>query len=204
MWPNAIINEIQRRRIPTIAGNHDVKAIEISKDKRHQNEAYLAYNIIGKSQIDYLSTLPAQIKLEFQPEGKPLTVMLVHGSPYSNTDYLLEDKDEDEFSDIFLNEKIDILVFGHSHKPYHRILHNGKTGQKYFHAINAGSVGKPKDGNPKCCYVILTIKKNSGVFTKDGIEVQFVRVTYNVEKAALAIEESDLPGVFADMLRKAY
>jgi diadenosine tetraphosphatase ApaH/serine/threonine PP2A family protein phosphatase len=64
-----------------------------------------------------------------------------------------------------------VLVCSHTHIPYHRVLPGGR------HVVNAGSVGKPKDGNPQACYVVL--KVNSGNLT-----VNFKRVTYDVERVA--------------------
>jgi predicted phosphodiesterase len=96
----------------------------------------------------------------------------------------------------------DIMCFGHTHKPYHRILNSGVDGQNHFrHAINIGSVGKPKDSNPQGGYVMLTINDNSSVLDKESIKVEFIRFNYDVETAAKAVEESPLPNEFADMLR---
>ena len=96
----------------------------------------------------------------------------------------------------------DIMCFGHTHKPYHRILNSGVDGQNHFrHAVNIGSVGKPKDSNPQGGYVILSITDNSSILDKDSIQVEFIRFNYDVEIAAKAIEESPLPNEFADMLR---
>jgi diadenosine tetraphosphatase ApaH/serine/threonine PP2A family protein phosphatase len=97
------------------------------------------------------------------------------------------------------------MAFGHTHKPYHRVLaylHEGQT--FYRHAINIGSVGKPKDGDPRSCYVMLHVDADSHMQSPDGIQAEFIRVAYDVEKAARAIEKSPLPNAFADMLRKAY
>lgn len=99
----------------------------------------------------------------------------------------------------------DILCFGHTHKPFHRIMPAEPTGNsRYHHAINIGSVGKPKDGNPQGCYVLLTIQAGSSFNDRDSVKVEFVRFDYDIEKAAKAIEESPLPDGYADMLRKAY
>ena len=65
LWPNAVINEIRKRHIPTLEGNHDVKAKKKKKKGSKDSESY-AYQIVGKEQIEYLSTLPAHIKLEYQ------------------------------------------------------------------------------------------------------------------------------------------
>jgi predicted phosphodiesterase len=99
----------------------------------------------------------------------------------------------------------DIMCFGHTHKPYHRILPT-EPGENihYRHAINIGSVGKPKDNNPKGCYVILTINHDSSISNKDAVQVDFMRFDYDVEKAAKAVEDSPLPNEYADMLRKGY
>jgi diadenosine tetraphosphatase ApaH/serine/threonine PP2A family protein phosphatase len=82
----------------------------------------------------------------------------------------------------------DVLVCGHTHLPYHRILPSGR------HVVNAGSVGKPKDGNPEACYVVLEAKDKN-------LNVTFRRVPYDIERAAKAIEASNMPHEYAGMLR---
>lgn len=203
IWPNAVISEIRKRRIPTIAGNHDVKAVQVQHNKDVADTVDFAYKIIGKEHIEYLAELPSHLRLEFQLKEDSFVVLMVHGSPYSNTEYLFEDKCEEEYRNIFIDTGADIILCGHTHKPYHRIL-NGKESDKIYHAINTGSVGKPKDGDPRSCYAILTIDKESNLSKKETIKVEFVRVKYDVEKAAQAIENCDLPASYAHMLRKAY
>jgi len=204
IWPNAVISEIRKRRIPTLSGNHDEKAVEIFNDGRFlKDDDNFAYNIINKEHIQYLSMLPAHIRLEFRLNDKWFNIMLVHGSPYSSKEYLHSDKDEAEFKNIFLENGIDMLVFGHTHKPYHRIIHNEFT-REDFHALNAGSVGKPKDGDSRGCYAIITLHENIMLAVSNRITIEFVRVAYDVEKAAKAIENSHLPSAYAAMLRKAY
>lgn len=61
-------------------------------------------------------------------------------------------------------------------------------GNGYFrHAINIGSVGKPKDKDPRGGYVILTINPDSTVTNKESINVEFIRFEYDVEKAAKVV-----------------
>jgi diadenosine tetraphosphatase ApaH/serine/threonine PP2A family protein phosphatase len=60
--------------------------------------------------------------------------------------------------------------------------------------VNAGSVGKPKDGNPQACYVVLEAKNRE-------LTVTFKRVPYDIERAVKAIEASDMPNEYAQMLR---
>lgn len=200
--PNEVINEIRKRGIATLGGNHDVKVKKVWLDGSEGSN--YAYSIIGGTEMKYLSTLPAHICLKLSFNGKPIQVLMVHGSPYSNKEYLLKDKDEDEFLSIFSDTEAHILIFGHSHKPYHRILPAGNWADKeYVHAINVGSVGKPKDGDPRACYVMLTLTENSNLSDKQSIEVGFIRVAYDIEKAVAGIKDSPIPDEYADMLRRA-
>ena len=73
---------------------------------------------------------------------------------------------------------------------------------RYRHAVNIGSVGKPKDGDPRGGYVILHIDQETAASIKDSVKVEFVRFDYDVEKAAKAVEGSPLPDAYAESLRK--
>jgi hypothetical protein len=77
------------------------------------------------------------------------------------------------------------------------------TPPHFRHAINIGSVGKPKDGDPRGCYVLLHVFDNSNIAIKGNIGVEFVRFAYDVEKAAGAVENSPLPNAFAEAPRRA-
>lgn len=202
IWPNEVINNIRRRGIATLTGNHDAKVARLSETERTAPSGKnYAYSLIGPYEKAYLATLPAHIRIEFQLPQGPLTLLLVHGSPTSNDEYLLQDKPETDFLKVFQDARADILCFGHSHKPYYRTLQDG---DHYRHAINTGSVGKPKDGNPQGGYVLLHINDHSSITDKDSIQVEFIRFDYDVELSARSLEGSPLPSEFADMLRKAY
>ena len=71
---------------------------------------------------------------------------------------------------------------------------------RYRHAINIGSVGKPKDGDPRGCWVLLNISQEDAA--EPAVTVAFIRFSYDVEKAARAVEDSLLPDAYAAMLRK--
>jgi len=217
VWPNEVVNEIRRRGIPTVAGNYDQGigrmsgecgcAYKTDKDK-DMGAVSIAYtnSIVGDEERKYLRTLPANIRVEFQlDDGDKLNLLLVHGSPRKINEYLFEDRDEKSLLRIMEAADADVLCFGHTHKPYHRVLPTEPQEQAHYrHAVNIGSVGKPKDGDPRGCYVILTIDENSTVQSKDSVAVEFIRFDYDVEKAAKAVEESPLPNEFAQMLRKAW
>ena len=117
-----------------------------------------------------------------------LSLVLVHGSPRRINEYLFEDRPDSSLERLLDMVEADVLVCGHTHIPYHRILPSGR------HIVNSGSVGKPKDGDPRACYVILTGHNHT-------LEVNFIRVAYDVERAAQAIEASTMPHEYAQMLR---
>lgn len=213
IWPNEVVAEIRQRRIPTIAGNYDYGVGRASDDcgcayKTEEEKAMgqisisFTNEIIGDQERKYLRSLPAHIRVEFQLNRDRLNLLLVHGSPRRVNEYLFEDRDESSMLRIMEQADADIMCFGHTHKPYHRVLSVADAeGIRYRHAINTGSVGKPKDGDPRGAYVILTINENSSVLSKDSIRVEFIRFGYDVEKAAKAVEYSRLPNQYAHMLR---
>lgn len=208
VWGNEVVNAIREKGIATLAGNHDLK-VKLDdgtvKNKPSEGKNY-AYTIISESEKAYLLTLPAHIRLLFVLNDAPINVLMVHGSPRSVNEYILADMDEALLIEIMSEANADILCFGHSHKPYHRIVpivsNVGKT--SYKHAINIGSVGKPKDGDIRGCYVLLHLNTDSSLSNPDSIKVEHIRVDYDVEKAAKAIEDSPLPNEFAQMLREAF
>jgi len=215
-WPNEVVNEIRKRGIPTIAGNYD-KGIGLQSDDcgcayktdidKSLGKVSISYtnSAIGENEREYLRTLPAHIRVEFNLSQDTFNVLLVHGSPRRINEYLFEDRDAKSMLRIMEQANADIMVFGHTHKPYHKVLSQEVDGEtKYRHAINTGSVGKPKDGDKRACYAIVLIKDSTGFNISDSIKVEFVRVPYDIEKVARAIEKSQLPNEYADMLRKAY
>jgi putative phosphoesterase len=207
VWPNQVIGLIRQKGIATIAGNHDLKVSRIPPAQEacstEKNSDY-AYKLVGNKERDYLLTLPRHLRIDYQLNNDSLNVLLVHGSPRSIDEYLLEDLPEAYLLDMVREFGADVLCFGHSHKPYHRIIHSDKYGRdRFHHLINTGSVGKPKDGDARACYVLLTVDQASAMDHPDAVQVEFIRVPYDVEKAAQAIEVSQLPGAFAKALRIA-
>ena len=121
-----------------------------------------------------------------------LRVLLVHGSPRKVNEYMFEDRSDDYFERLLDAADVDVIVCGHTHLPYHKRLPSGRQ------IINAGSVGKPKDHDPRACYLTLT---GSG----RDLTVQFQRVPYDIEHTAQAIEATPeiggMPHPYAQMLR---
>lgn len=214
IWPNEVINEIRSRRIPTIAGNYDYGIGRGSNDcgcayKSEEEKANGAVSIkitnqlVKKDEREYLRNLPAHIDIRFNFNDKEIfSLLLVHGSPRKVNEYLFEDRTEESMLRILQGCGADMLCFGHTHRPYHRIFQEEKTGKiQYYHAVNTGSIGKPKDGDPSGGYVLLHLKSGTSKFSKESLKVEFRRFTYDVERAARAIEKSGLPDAYATALR---
>ncbi|MCC9167493.1 metallophosphoesterase family protein [Pontibacter harenae] len=217
IWANEVVETIRQRRIPTLAGNYDEGvglssgdcgcAYKTDQDKgRGEQSIDFTNRIITAENRAYLRMLPRHMRLDFEVQkDEKLQLLMVHGSPRKINEYLFEDRSEKSLLRLMEESEADIMLLGHTHKPYHRQLPYEQDGQtRYRHAINLGSVGKPKDGDTRACYVLLTLDEQSKSTDAASIKLDFVRVAYDVEKAAKAVEESPLPNEFADMLRKAY
>jgi putative phosphoesterase len=196
-FPNEVIRLIKDRNIPTIMGNYD-QGVGNSSDEcgcayKTAGEEALGKRSIAWSNVHttdenkaFLRSLAPQIPLQLGD----LRVLLAHGSPRKINEYLYEDRPDAGLERILDGANADVLVVGHTHKPYHRVLPSGR------HVINEGSVGKPKDGDPRAAYVILEAEG------KD-LKVEFVRGAYDIERVATAIEASEMPAEYATMLRTA-
>ncbi len=213
-WPNEVVGEIWKRRIPTIAGNYDDGvgltsddcgcAYKTDDDRRRGDESIAFTNeVIGDDERAFLRRLPRHIELTFQAGrrqgAEPLKVLLVHGSPRRINEYLFEDRPDASFLRMMRTEECDVMCFGHTHQPFHRQIEDEESRFGIRHAINTGSVGKPKDGDPRAGYVMLEIDPESA----EPVRSETIRVSYDIERAARAVEESPLPDAFAEALRRA-
>jgi predicted phosphodiesterase len=213
IWPNEVINLIRTRGIPTIAGNYD-QGVGIAGDDcgcayktdhdKSNGEQSIAYtnSVVKPEERRYLRALPSHIRLEYQLNEEKFNLLMVHGSPRKINEYLFVDREEKSMLRIMEQAEANIMFFGHTHKPYHRILKDGEG--NFRHAINIGSVGKPKDGDNRGCYVVIELDERFSLNKADSLSVEFVRFDYDIERAAKAVEDSPLPNDFADMLRKGY
>jgi putative phosphoesterase len=188
--PNEVTERIRAEGIPTIMGNYD-DGVGFDKDEcgcayrepvdRELGERSFAWTKekVTPENKAFLRTLLPEVR--FDGNGK--RVLLVHGSPRKLNEYLFEDRALSSFERIAATSNADIIVFGHTHKPYVKEV----DGVMF---LNVGSVGKPKDGDWRACYAILE--------TGDAPTAAFQRVTYDVAKAAAAIRATELPREFAD------
>ena len=195
VFPNEVTALIREGGYPTLMGNYDQGVGDSSDDcgcayTKPEDEALGKRSIAWtnahttKENKAFLRSLATQFPLQLGD----LRVVLVHGSPRRINEYLFEERPDRSLERLLDMVEADVLVCGHTHIPYHRVLPSGR------HVVNAGSVGKPKDGDPRACYVELSVKGGE-------LTVKFYRVGYDVERIAQAIEKSDMPSEYAQMLR---
>lgn len=189
-FPNEVTERIRVEGIPTIMGNYD-DGVGFDRDEcgcaytdpveKQRGGESLAWTkaVVTPDNKAFLRSLAKDIR--FEADGK--RVLLVHGSPRRINEYLFEDRPVSSFQRLAASSNADIIVFGHTHKPYTKVVDSVLF-------VNAGSVGKPKDGDWRACYMMLEPSKS-----RDPVE--FVRLPYDVETAAAAIRATELPDRFA-------
>jgi putative phosphoesterase len=193
-FPNEVIGFIKEKEISCVMGNYD-DAIGNArlicgcdyKDAKAQElgERSIAWTRqqVNDENKEFLRNLPTEIHLKI---GK-YSIKFVHGSPRRLNEYLHEDISDEYLKELLAESQADVLICGHTHIPYHKKPDIDK------HVINAGSVGKPKHGDPQAVYALVEIDKE--------VTVEFRKVPYDFESTARAIEASGLPEEFAASLR---
>jgi putative phosphoesterase len=199
--PNGVIDLIRSESIPTIMGNYDdgvgwergdCGCFYATADAKRVGEASYAFTVgeVTDDRKAFLRDLPRERHIAV--DG--IAVHLVHGSPRKINEYLLRDRDERTFLRLAEAETDDVLVFGHTHDPWWRMI-----GGVLF--VNVGSVGRPKDGDPRAMYTLLRTSKQTGG-DSPPVEVEAARVAYDVEATASGIEAVGLPRELADAVRR--
>jgi predicted phosphodiesterase len=179
--PNECIELIREYSIVSVVGNHDVAVLgktELSWFNETAREAIkINQSLLNKQNLDFLNFLPQKIE-----EDK---FLIVHGSPRDYIyEYLLT------VQSLRINIKLfnqQICFCGHTHIPvvYSFNFSNGEEnilipeGDEYLveinndtkYIVNVGSIGQPRDGNPKSCYVIFDIDNNI---------IKYKRLEYNI------------------------
>jgi putative phosphoesterase len=191
--PNEVCRLIADRAIPTIYGNYDYA---IARDLEDCGCAYITPRDreLGQRSVEWTRANTDQASKDFM-RGLPFdlrfdlgsgSVHLVHGSPRKVNEYLFEDKPARLYERLAAAEDAETLIFGHTHKPW---VH--EYGGVLF--VNCGSVGKPKDGDPRAALAILD--------TTDGaLSVTIERVDYDAAAVAREVAAAGLPTEFADRL----
>ena len=193
-WPNEVLERLQVEDIPAVMGNYDegtgfdlpeCGCAYTDPIEKALGDASFAWTKVHTSAANkaWLRSLAREIR--FEADGR--RYLLVHGSPRRINEYLYEDKPDATFARIASGASADVIVCGHTHRPYDKMVDGARF-------INVGSAGKPKDGDPRACWALLD--------TAAG-RLEFRRVAYDVEAAARAVEASELPSEFGPQLREA-
>jgi putative phosphoesterase len=191
--PNEVVALVAERDIPAIYGNYDYA---IARDLEDCGCAYITPHDreLGQGSVEWtlahtdrrskewMRELPFDLRFDVGAAS----VHLVHGSPRKVNEYLFEDKPARLYERLAAAEDAGAMVFGHTHKPWVR-----SYGGVLF--VNCGSVGKPKDGDPRGAFAVL--RETAG-----GVEATIERVAYDAEAVAAEVRDSGLPAEFADKL----
>jgi putative phosphoesterase len=190
---NEVVDFVVEQKIDGVQGNYD-ENVALDKEHcgcRYEDEIQAKMMDLGFNWTKEHATLKTKKYLGGLPFEIAFTcvgfrVKLFHGTPTKNNLYWTEDRDDDFFRQMAAKAGADIMIYGHTHKPYRKDL-DGKI------FINAGSVGKPKDGDNRSCVALVDIRP--GI-----VETEFLRVPYDVGKMAWSIVDNGLPGYFAEKL----
>ena len=192
--PNEVCSLIEEQGIPTIYGNYDYAIARdlddcgcayVTKHDRELGQQSVAWTLAHTDQRskDFMRGLPFDQHFQLDDQD----VHLVHGSPRKVNEYLFEDKPATLYERLAKAETGRVLVFGHTHKPW---IHT--FGGVLF--VNCGSVGKPKDGDPRAAFAILEADAHG------QIRASIERVRYDAEAVAREVAAAGLPGEYAEKL----
>jgi predicted phosphodiesterase len=196
--PNECCDELRKREIPTVAGNHDHAALtlaDISYFNRIAKEAVLwTQDQLTEENTEWLHSIPMTLSSDDN------TFTIVHASPYSPDEwnYVLTMGDARRAFEHFEER---ICFIGHSHQPFIIENFNGNLScptQSVYemrpdgrYLINVGSVGQPRDRDPHASFCIVDMNENT---------IKLARAEYDIEAAQKAILDAGLPSELAERL----
>ena len=170
-YPDEVVALVRAARIQGVRGNLDESVAAGADDCGHvasdpqgrafESRAY-AWTLehTARATRSFLANLPFEIRMEIG--GRRAS--LVHATPIDAYTCLWEDRDEAFFRDMGDASEADMILFGHTHRPYHRVV-DGR------HFINAGSVGLPGADDPRTGYMVIQ--------TNGNVEAQYRRFPYD-------------------------
>jgi diadenosine tetraphosphatase ApaH/serine/threonine PP2A family protein phosphatase len=194
--PAECISEIDRHCSYIIAGNHDYAVadkLSISTFNALAREAVLwTRNRLGEADLEFLAGLPLEQTLD--------TFEVVHGSPRSPGQFEYVQNSYDACMAMSCMRR-PLCFVGHSHVPVTFVQGEIVTycldtdvkidpGAKVI--VNVGSVGQPRDKDPRACFAI---------YDEEAMTVRLGRVPYNIDATANRILELGLPRQLGDRLR---
>jgi len=219
--PGGVVERVRGLGIPTIRGNYDDGIGNrrggcgcYYSTEQAESEGAISYAFteaaLEDAQVDWLASLPDQIRFEH----RGVRLLLAHGSPRKINEYLLPDRGDRQLARLADEAKADVVCVGHVHVPYHRTLEG--TDGRTIHYVSSGSVGKPKDGDPRAGWVELALGSEEEVgrhasgdesrsvagLTETWAGTVVHRVAYDVEATADSVIRAGLPAAFAEALRR--
>ena len=203
-WPAECIARIRDLEAPTVLGNHDREVARgggFGFNSMATAGVKYAREVLEDDDRDWLGALPTH-RTEFG--GR---VRMVHGHPNDPDRYtypdefsarMIEGSGEGDGEDA-ADRHPDVLVLGHTHVQGHRVFEEGVV-------MNPGSVGQPRDGDPRAAYALLELgdpEDPTDMGTPGDVPtVEERRVEYDVESVVDAVEEAGLPKRIGTRLRE--
>ena len=185
--PNEVVEQL-RELHPSVAleGNHDY-AVTTGDTSGFSPHAEVAVKWtrrqIKQQTVEYLSTLQRSAKINLNNTG----LALFHGSPNDPlTEYIFPWIDCQSAKGIIEEAGSPLVLLGHTHMPMLYSFENEML-------ANPGSVGQPRDGDPRASFAILTLSDG-----KFSFEIK--RVEYDIDAVASKIIRAGLPDFLADRL----
>ncbi|MDY6985578.1 MAG: metallophosphoesterase family protein [Candidatus Thermoplasmatota archaeon] len=174
-FPSECFYELSKRGIESVMGNHDYAALT-GDTKGFNKYAAEAIEWTRKNfDTKKLSSLPIRIEKD--------DILFTHGSPRSIFEYIFPDSSRDLLESIADKERA-FTVLGHTHVP---MMVETKKGIY----INPGSVGQPRDGDPRGSFALLDSERK---------KVSFQRLEYDIDETVRANRKAGLPGFLSDRL----
>jgi putative phosphoesterase len=162
-----------------VAGNHDIAVVtgDTSKMNVYAGEAVnINRRLLKPFQIKYLKRLPQHLFYRIED----VNVHVYHGSPsYPTYEYIFPLEAQLRADEFFRATGADLIILGHTHIPFVVEL-EGRT------LLNPGSVGQPRDGDPRSSYALVDVIGNK-------IEVKNRRVKYDIGEVASRMRLFNLP-----------
>ena len=184
--PNEVLQLLKEKGARAVMGNHDEAAVTGDTGRFNARAAMAVLWTrarLAKESLDYLRGLPLEIREEF--EG--VKAYMAHGSPDDRIwEYVDPRTHGDLFSHYISKTGCALVGLGHTHVPF---VWAGESGQVF----NPGSVGQPRDGDPRAAYAVVTVDGGTAA-------VDIRRVEYDAKGAARRILEAGLPAQLADRL----
>ncbi|HEY7502212.1 MAG TPA: metallophosphoesterase family protein [Vicinamibacterales bacterium] len=200
--PNEVIDRIRGLNpIAIIRGNHDKAACGLEDGSNFNHVARVAaswtHETLTPENRQYLRDLP------MGPTSIDGHVEICHGAPFDEDHYIF---DGDDALRALAASSRPVCLFAHTHLPvvfhYEHEMFDGfvpegngaaplalHPGARYL--INAGSVGQPRDGDPRAAY---------GIYDSDAMSLTLIRVAYPVDAAQRRILGAGLPASLANRL----